>query len=48
MSLTVHTSKLLLERTREGVPSFNRKGVPSFNVMVANNFDLIFTFVMAR
>ena len=40
MLLTIHTSKLLLERTREGVPSFN--------VMVANNFDLIFTFVMAR
>ena len=40
MSLTIHISKLLLERTREGVPSFN--------VMVASNFDLLFTFVTAR
>ena len=30
------------------IPYYNKKGVTSFNVMATFDFDLLFTFVMAR
>ena len=34
--------------TEKSIPYFGRKGYPTKNVMVACNFDTLFTFVLSK
>ena len=47
MPLMVYIFKLLLEGDKKTL-YYNRKGVTSFDVMTVCDFDLFFTYVMAR